>query len=138
MAKSKAKAKAKAEKLPPVGTRWNARGFGEYTMTAKGPEFRFRSEFVPAPLSGDDRDWKYLDEHYGPRLPPIKPARDSMAMRRKAVAGVLGGWVYGKTITELAPSRNDNGSISAMCFVKISAENYAKFLADPTCNGAAT
>lgn len=136
---AKRKANAKAEKLPPVGTRWRGiNGNDYYTMTANGPEYRCGNYHAPAPLSGPDRDWKVVDANYGPRIPPAKPARDSMAMRRKAVAGVLGGWVVGTKKLHSFGITHADGTIDANVKVTITAENYAKFLADPSCNGAAT
>ena len=138
MAKKRTTKRAKAEKLPPVGTRWGYipnMGKCWWEVRPEGLMFlNMTGRWIPSGLIV-----KELDRDHGPRIPPKnKPARDSAAMRRKAVAGVLGGWVVGEKRAEAFVEKHYDGRLECSVTVMIPASSYAAFLADPSVNGAAS
>jgi len=131
------KTKRKSVNRPPIGTRW-AGG-----CCAPGDWFEQRPQGLM--YHSQSRGWEKsiyslakVDAAFGPRFTPPPPAKDSTTMRRKAVAGVLGGWVYGTTKHYGQVCMYGKGALEAVVEVHIPAESYAAFLADPTCGGAAT
>ena len=132
----KAKAKrAKAEKLPPDGTEWQINGNAYFRFSGGKVQYR----------NGPDCNWLKssvaindlrADNNYTEH-PPTKPARDTAAMRRKAVALAKVGCVYYSKATVKSVRPHKGGLVGTVEFV-IPADGYAKFLADPTCGGAAS
>lgn len=133
--KATTKRKGKA-KLPPVGTRWNGRAYPCDWFEVRPDGLMFHSH--SRGWEPSNHNVQKLDRMFGPRIPPKKPARDTAAMRRKAVAGVLGGWVVGTKRLEKLVHKNGIGDVICTVTVTVPAKHYAAFLADPTCGGAAS